>query len=375
MAEFPELCSNQFQKTTPPKPLAPQPESIDKTFRRAALLAHCLGLFPCSSVLLKDPRKSPSPHYLLLPLLVSIILYISSVTGTFFVVLLYLKEFRFVNNLPVAPTHTDKFSLKTFLSSLLLSRTIAPLFCLLKAKSLALLVQSIARYDKTFQVHISAGFINPTFAVLILTSVISAVANTYVTWPVMYNAYKENQFPTMFRLFGVKSPVLEFLHGFSAGFYGELGLIFLSSSTLFLARGINKRIKEIESSLFDTSSRGSVRTTHSDIAKLAGKKIKAIYGVKQDFEDIFASLMIMYVGFSLIILVTTFYSLVSIAVHFRSEQVLFVWTHEFLSILSVVLLTCFRLMAFVECGENLAKSVTYNKLASHFKKIIFKNIC
>lgn len=332
-------------------------ESIDKTFRRAAVFGHCLGLFPCSSVIL---RENVNPRYLLIPTFVSVILYISSVIGSFFALLLYLQQFRTVHKISL--TKTDDFAMKMFLAALLTARSFAPLFCLRKAKAIAILVQNLARYDKTFQIKNTLGFLNFTILFLVLGSVSNAVTNTWVSLPVMYKAYKDDQFPTLFRIFGVKSPVLEYLHTFSGGFYGEIGLLFISSTTVFIGRAITKRVDEIRKSLPKVSSQcHTVQLEEQQL--LSGKelttlirKMKALFGIKEKFDEIFGSFMVTYVSFSIVILVTTIYCLISFAVSFQGTEANV--RPEFLSICSVVLLTCGRITVFMECGEEMLKAVS-----------------
>ncbi len=156
-------------------------------------------------------------------------------------------------------------------------------------------------------------------------AVSNAVTNTWVSLPVMYKAYKEDQFPTLFRVLGVKSPVLEYLHTFSGGFYGELGLLFISSTTLFIGRAISKRVEEISRNL-----NGSVKIGEeisSEMQLLSGKKLateikklKALFEIREKFNEIFGSFMVTYLSFSIVILVTTVYCLISFAVSFHGTE-------------------------------------------------------
>ncbi len=81
--------------------------------------------------------------------------------------------------------------MKMFLAALLTATSFALLFCLRNAKAIAILVQNLARYDKTFQIKNSLGFPNFTILFLDLDSVSNDATNTRVSLlPVMYKANK-----------------------------------------------------------------------------------------------------------------------------------------------------------------------------------------
>ncbi|CAL8143918.1 unnamed protein product [Orchesella dallaii] len=375
-----------FRKLTNFKnPLASNNTPVEKVFETVGTVGRFLCIFP-TKVKVNFGKKNEIPRYHTISTAFSIITIISSVLAILIPAYPFLKKIKNERNL-VSLSSTDHFALKTFLAVFLISRLFAPMLCLLYCKSIGILIQNIANYDQSFNIINKTPLITKRFCFLFAGSLWDTITDGIASYPVMVQGFKNSEFSSLPSTLGIDNPTLSVIHCYSGRIYGEIGVVFYTFCMLYFGRLITQRIDDMKNSLAGNDltennfvemkelvSTGVIRreshqvveTTKlvesnvsiisKELCKTAIKQLANLVEILKCFENAFGTFIVMYFGFSVIILVMTVFCVASYTIHYKGENMdsLF-YSKDFIGLFLAIGLSCMRMTAFVECGESLLR--------------------